>query len=161
MKIQRIIVPVDFSEPSQAAIEVAIDWARAFKATLHLLHVVQINPTTRPGLEYALIDERYTELVEEDARTQLRRITDRFADVQSTSTIRYGRPAPQIAAYAAEMGADLVVMATHGRRGWQRLMLGSTTEEVVRIATCPVVTIHQQVKPLETVATVESATPSL
>jgi nucleotide-binding universal stress UspA family protein len=125
------------------ALDLAVDWARTFQASLHLVHILDLNSGSRPGLEFSLIDQRYSDLIETDARLELERMAHRIQGVTTTFEVRHGRPAPQIAAFAASIGADLIVIATHGRRGFQRMLLGSTTEEVVRLAACPVITVHR------------------
>ena len=146
--IRNILVPTDFSEGSAAALEHARELAAAFGASLHLMHVVQNPFATGAYMEmYAPLGPEYFERLEADARARLEdclsaQDKDRYRAVLAT---RSGVPAEQILERLREKPAiDLVVMATHGRGGVPRLVMGSVAERVLRAAPCPVMTVRER-----------------
>ncbi len=152
LPFRRILCPVDFSPPSLSALSVADEFARYFFAPLHVLHVLPSPPPAVPvdGTAIAEIvlpveetEQRRTEAAEiELAETARERVA---AEVELHLALRRGDPATEILAAAEEIGADVIIIATHGRSGLKRLLFGSVAEEVVRRAVCPVVTIRAQV----------------
>lgn len=143
LKIQKILVPTDFSPPSPRVIEYAADLARAFSASLLVVHVVP--PSAYPLINVAgmghfpnLRDE-IKKRCEEEMRELLAKV---HADVQPQSRIIEGVPFTEILNCAQSEAADLIVMATHGHTGLKHMVLGSTAERVVRMAACPVLTLR-------------------
>jgi universal stress protein A len=143
----RILVPTDFSEPSDAALAYARVLAGTFGASLHLLHVFE-SPFVAGGVNPEVFTDDspavQAELVEE-AKDRLRhRITpadrERFA---ATTGIVSGYSARAIVDYATDRKMDLIVMGTHGRNGVAHLLMGSVAEKVVRNAPCPVMTVRR------------------
>jgi nucleotide-binding universal stress UspA family protein len=142
--IQNVLIALDFSEVSDAALAYARELARRFSARLHALHVME-NDFLRP----TAIDPR-----ELDAAAW-RQLNDRLTDedrraLHALPVIRRSdSPANEIVEYANRQHVDLIVMGTHGRRGIAHLLVGSVAEQVVRSAPCPVVTVrhppHQSV----------------
>lgn len=138
---KRICVAVDFSEPSRLALEEAVDLASSAGAELHLLHV-RPRPAPSPvdllgaGFEPAERDDSQAELAawERLAAARLERPVHAVLDLGSA-------PA-RIAEYARRAGIDLLVLATHGRSGLTRVLMGSVAERVVRIAPCPVLVVR-------------------
>jgi len=143
--ITRILVPTDFSDTSDAALAYARVLSTRFGASLHLLHVLD-DPFVSEGLAAeAYITEApsiRTSMLE-DARS---RLSHRSAGCATTEAI-FGRGASTIVEYAQHRGIDLIVMGTHGRTGLAHLLIGSVAERVVRIASCPVLTVGQEVAP--------------
>lgn len=139
-RYQSVLCPVDFDENSLAAVKHAAQLAAGMDAMLHLLHVITIIPTA-PEMVQSL--EPQSDL---PARQRLQRIADaELAGIkhQLHTKLAFASHIPKsILATAHEVGADLIVMATHGRSGLPHLLLGSVAEAVVRNATCPVLTIH-------------------
>jgi nucleotide-binding universal stress UspA family protein len=133
LRFSKILCPVDFDQNSLAAVSVAADLARERNATLHLLHVL---PLAIRGA-FSLGE------VESEARTKLERIGHQKlkAGTRYELLIVTGEPAIEILQAATRLGIDFIVMATHGRSGVRRLVLGSVAERVVREATCPVLTV--------------------
>jgi nucleotide-binding universal stress UspA family protein len=132
----RILVPIDFSPPSEAALAYGRGLANRFDATLHLIHVAE-NPFLR-----AVVSDRRA--LEEAAGQWLR---DRLTEAdrrQGAVTIleQSDEPANEILRYAKSANIDLIVMGTHGRTGLARVVLGSVAEAVVRAASCPVLTVR-------------------
>jgi nucleotide-binding universal stress UspA family protein len=136
-----VLVPVDFSRLSQAALEPAIQVISHSHGTLHLLHVIDDVELLATSVDTAVSARLYEEMMHE-AKLQFARLLSRVRAVHHHFAIRSGRPADVILRYAEEIKADLIVMATHGRHGMARAFLGSTTEQVVRQAACPVLSIR-------------------
>jgi nucleotide-binding universal stress UspA family protein len=147
---KRILCPVDFDSSSIQAVEEARALARSGDGKLYLLHVIQINPLATEGFVLAELIESQ----EKYAREQLEQITgEGMAGVECEIVIERGNPADVILTLEKTLASDLVVMATHGRRGLTRLVLGSVTERVVRESITPVLTV----RPMPA----DKATPSL
>ena len=123
-RVRAILFPTDFSAASAAAGRTAVEFARHFGATLHVLHVIP------PGFD---VEALRTTL--DDAVAPL------AGGLAVTRRIEPGRGAPAIVAYAAAHRIDLIVMGTHGRTGFSRALLGSVAEAVVRRAPCLVLTV--------------------
>lgn len=149
----RILVPTDFSEPSDAALEYARTLATKFGSTLHLLHVVEAPFVTGPlGTEVFIAETPavQAELFEDSERQLAARITahDR-ARFNATTEVVAGTSARTIIDVANERGIDLIVMGTHGRSGMAHLLMGSVAEKIVRNAPCPVLTVRQVPKTVQ------------
>lgn len=140
-KIQRILVPVDFSETSKRALEYAYLFVKSFDAKLDVLHVWR--PSEYAGDEMVVLTRSEPELT---LSTYLRNHADQqltafLKDVpHAKQMLEAGDPAHVIAKVAGEGGYDLIIMGTHGRTGLSHLMMGSVAEKVVRLAPCPVLT---------------------
>jgi nucleotide-binding universal stress UspA family protein len=146
MDIKRIVVPLDFSFSSLKALEFAADLAKPFAAELIALFVIESGLTVVPnygGVPGAALQQMAIEQRRASER-HMARIERRYArrGVRLRSIIQMGIPAQAIVDLATGNSADLIVMATHGRTGISRLLMGSVAERVVRTATCPVLTLH-------------------
>ena len=146
--IKRILVPVDFSAASRAALWRASELATALGASLELLHVLEL-----PGA-HALASQAYVPLPPEyrqDVKRHAEKHLEEWLSTSSVPTIRHelreGKPFVEIASYARQHGIDLIVMGTHGRGGMSRLLLGSVTENLIRTAPCPVMTVREDDEP--------------
>jgi universal stress protein A len=142
-----ILVPTDFSEPSEAALEYARGLAGTFGASLLVLHVFDAPVMAGAMSPEGFIAESPEVLARlfEDARSRLqRRVTaaDRHHYGAKTEIVT-GASADCIVNYARDRGIDLIVMGTHGRSGLAHLLVGSVAEKVVRAAPCPVMTVHR------------------
>lgn len=153
LEIKRILCPTDFSDFSERAYDYGLSLARHYKAELYLLHVVR--PVIIGYPEYAIpdsVNEFYGEL-RENAEEQLREFVKVHAKggVQQIVAVEEGVATESILDFAYENSVDMIVMGTHGRRGFQRLTLGSVTEKVLRKAGCPVLAVgrsaHDFVEP--------------
>jgi len=140
---KRILCPVDFDEFSAAALKEATALASASGATIHVLHVVS---TTPPLDEAATGGLAVGEVYEPQMRTAREQLETMLAampkDIKLESSIEFGNPAALVLNLQAKLGVDLVVMATHGRKGLKHLVLGSVAETVVRESRVPVLTIR-------------------
>jgi nucleotide-binding universal stress UspA family protein len=131
----RILLPTDGSEEAEAVADVAFDIAATHDASVHVLNVADTTRDSVTNVRGRIVDalveegERIVDAVEERARD--RGVTVRTAVLQ-------GDPSPTIVDYASEYDIDLVVMPTQGRRGLERVLLGSVTERVVSSASVPV-----------------------
>jgi nucleotide-binding universal stress UspA family protein len=130
----KVLVPVDFSEASLAAVDVGLSLVDE-PSNLYLIHVAPAvvkgdprfpwNPleeTTQRSRITAALEERLAEAIQSGVQTEL----------------VFGDPGTEIARFAEEGGFDLIVMPSHGRSGLSRLLIGSVTERVTRLAHCPV-----------------------
>ncbi|OFW05234.1 MAG: hypothetical protein A3I61_10790 [Acidobacteria bacterium RIFCSPLOWO2_02_FULL_68_18] len=140
----RILVPTDFSSPSDAAFECARLLQLRFGASVHLLHVLEDALLEGPfGGEVfvaAPAERRAARLRDARARLSHRVPTGGRESARLTSEVVLGPAADTIVHHAADNGFDLIVMGTHGRTGLAHLLMGSVAERVVRGASCPVVT---------------------
>lgn len=135
---QRILVPTDGSVGTAHVALQAIDLAEQYGATVHVLHVVdedlrsQFGELTGLGEELESRGQQAIERIERMARAH---------GVAVETALEEGDPATTISTYADGIGADLIVMGTHGRSGVRRRLIGSVTDRVVREAPCPVLTV--------------------
>lgn len=144
-KISRILAPTDFSDQASAALAPAVELAKQYDASLHLLHAIVLHDF-RPlegdagfpdlGEVEEALAKRALELFEVLAKEHI------APEILVEKVERRGiAPATVILDYARDEEIDLIVMATHGRRGLRRFLLGSVAEEVVQHADCPVLTV--------------------
>jgi len=139
MAIKKILVPVDFSEPSEQALEYALDFAKPFKAEITLLFV--IKPLYYAGDLGLLLEEQQRTGREELARLE-RRVRQR--GLKCRTLVLRGAPFREIVDAARKQKVDLIVMGTHGRTGLSHLVMGSVADRVVRTAATPVLTVQPQ-----------------
>lgn len=147
-KIRKILVPTDFSESSQAALQQAAELARALGASLELLHVWEL-PVFLPG-ELIVSDSggqgTLVDLVREQANQRLAALVA-SAELEgihfSAVSCALGIPHAAIVDLATAGQHDLIVVGSHGRTGLKRVLLGSVAERVVRHAPCTVVVARQ------------------
>jgi len=149
VQVQNILCPIDFSECSAHALDYARDFAKVVGANLHLLHVYEDPIATIPfavagtaGLPTAPVD-----LVREARKAhalEAERLQKLCADHGVTTHVEEveGVPAETIIDVAKKKKIDLIVMGTHGRTGLSHLVVGSIAERIVRLATCPVLTVR-------------------
>lgn len=140
---KRILVPLDFSLTSLRALEVAVPLAREAGAQLCLVHAVEPSPYPA-GMEGVVLVLPERTLVR-NAKINLKRVARRFvpAPLRVTLRVERGHAASVVAQMAAAEGMDLIVLSTHGHTGWDRLLMGSTAEQVVRRAGCPVFVVRK------------------
>lgn len=141
-----ILVPMDFSAPSDAALECARAVAVQFAGTLHLLHVAEDPYRALYSAEVFVPEvEGLRDEILADALGRLKARLRR-ADVEqlhATADAVIGTPAMSIVEYAEGHDIDLIVMGTHGRGGMSHLLMGSVAERVVRTAPCPVLAVRE------------------
>lgn len=138
-----ILVPTDFGAPSEAAIDQAIDYARVFGAEIVLMHSYEIPIMGFPDGALVATAELTTRIMEGAQAGLDRQLANRKASgITMRGVLKQGDPWHMVNETAAEVGAGLVVMGTHGRTGLSRALIGSTAEKVVRTANVPVLTVH-------------------
>jgi nucleotide-binding universal stress UspA family protein len=137
-----ILVPTDFSDSAEEALDYAIALAGKLGATVHLLNVITIPALGVPELGVALTSTMMESTVRSN-QGALDKLATRRASANLDTILRTGDARDVIVDVAREIGADLIVMGTHGRRGVRRALLGSIAEGVLRTAPCPVLTIRQ------------------
>jgi nucleotide-binding universal stress UspA family protein len=143
-RLQKILVPIDFSDCSRKALQYAIPFARHFNASLVLLHVLELNYDLN---EFGAVDFPVLEAdLRGTAEQQMQALLglDELKDIPVQAAYRSGRPFQEITGAARELEADLIILSTHGHTGLRHMILGSTAENVVRYAPCPVLTVRQQ-----------------
>jgi nucleotide-binding universal stress UspA family protein len=134
-KFKKILCPVDFDPNSLGALQLASELAQEGEAILNVVHVVAMPPGPEVALPFG------------EMETTARRRLERLVRQKIKGKARYqvevmmGDPGVEILQAAKRQGAHLIVMATHGRKGLRRLILGSVAEHVVREASCPVLTV--------------------
>jgi nucleotide-binding universal stress UspA family protein len=141
-RFHHILVPVDFEDPSQEALDVAIDLALTFDARLTVAHAWDMPPYSYAGISYLPPDVATT--IEQAAKQRLDNtvvlVIKRVPNAESV--LVRGPAADEILDAVGRTKADLIVMGTHGRRGVSRVFLGSVAEKVVRSSPVPVLTIR-------------------
>jgi nucleotide-binding universal stress UspA family protein len=144
IEIRQILCPIDFSDHSRRALDHAIAIARWYEATVTVLNVFSPAPVAAMGPGPMVFEPIVLTPVDRD---QLLADVKAFAQAESApgitidAVVREGNTAREVLEQAAIMKADLLVIGTHGRSGFERLLLGSVAEKVLRKATCPVLTV--------------------
>lgn len=142
--LNRILVPIDFSEHSKRALKYAIPFAQQFIASIDLIYVVE--PTIYPA-DFSFGQAGFPN-VEEELRAAGSNELDTLIKkeiagrVPAKKVIRTGKPFYEIIQYAREAKMDLIIIATHGHTGMEQILFGSTAEKVVRKAPCPVLVVR-------------------
>jgi nucleotide-binding universal stress UspA family protein len=138
MTIKHILVPTDFSDASERALAMAVELARTFQARLTLLHAWAIpNTVYGEGLAWPVEDlEKASRRTLDDVHARVSKLVH-----GTEATLQVGTEWQRILDVAKERKVDLIVMGTHGRRGLQRLVLGSVAEKIVRLSPVPVLTV--------------------
>ena len=142
---KRICCPIDFSDASRAAMEVAADLARKNGADLVLLHAYPIPGYTFPDGSVVASPKMMQDLAEQAERhlEDWRASAAELVGAPRVSTQKaIGEPAAEIVSFARSSGIDLLVVGTHGRTGIEHALMGSVAERVVRRAHCPVLTVR-------------------
>ncbi|RMG59407.1 MAG: universal stress protein [Deltaproteobacteria bacterium] len=141
----KILLPVDLSEPSRLACEYAINLARVFDSRIIVLHVIDESVTeafSMSGLEF----ENFRETSVGRAREALDAfVEENFRGFENYDVLlEMGNPPEVIIETAEKKRVSLIVMASHGRTGIERVLFGSVAEKVVRLAPCPVFTVRER-----------------
>ncbi len=144
MRFQNILFPTDFSDCSLVALDYARDLAEKFDGTLHMLSVVY-DLSAPPGV--VPFPASYAAMLadlESSAKSHVEKLASTVKGVKTVKTVvRKGMEDQEILRYAESEKIDLIVMGTHGRRGLEHLIIGSTAEKVIRRAKAPVLTIRK------------------
>lgn len=146
--IKKILIPIDFSDYSKAALKYAVSFSKIFDAELILIYVVEpvIYPPDFSMGQVAL------PTVDLDLNTRAKEELDKLVKTEINSTlkartiVRTGKPFIEIIEYAKEEDIDLIIISTHGHSGVEHILFGSTAEKVVRKSPCPVLTLREPIK---------------
>jgi nucleotide-binding universal stress UspA family protein len=141
----KILSPIDFSDPSQAALETA-GLAKQFGAELLLMHIVPAIPDL-PSSVSILKEGEYDDNLQKDAASRLAEMAQKLSQsgVKAKSALGTANDtAMEIIRVGEENGADLIVIATHGLSGLHKLVFGSVTDKLLREAQCPVLVMHSK-----------------
>lgn len=144
MGVSRILCPIDFSDASSRALEHAIVLARPVKARITALHLVSMpivfSPGPAPGVDPAVVAQ-----LNDRAAAHCQQV--REEGIALDLIVVGGDPVIGILHHAEVLPADVIVMGTHGTGGFRRSVLGSVTEKVLRMASCPVLTVPPAAEP--------------
>ncbi len=147
-EIEKILVPVDFSDHSKRALTYAVDFAKQFNAKIYLIYVVE--PAIYPAdfsmgqVSLPAVDVEMNKRAEEELHNLAK--TEVHSSFLAEIIIKTGKPFVEINETALEKDIDLIIIATHGHTGVEHLLFGSTAEKVVRKAPCPVLTLREPLK---------------
>jgi nucleotide-binding universal stress UspA family protein len=136
---QTVVVPVDFSDESFAALDTALELVTD-ASHLHVIHVLPALEPAEPGVIWNSIDDNSRRRHAEQA------LRERLSDAKFQRLnlhIAFGDPGHEVAGFAEKLKAELIVLPSHGRRGISRWLIGSTAERVVRMAHCPVLVLRK------------------
>ena len=143
MNIQRILFPTDFSQYNEAALKLASSLAAESNAVLYIVHVHDVRDLNAAMGEASYLCASAWDEERQEAEKRLRQIVPSVAGVAYENECLTGSPVPQIIEFAEGHNIDLIVMASHGRTGLPRLLMGSIAEGVMRKAKCPVLIVKQ------------------
>ena len=145
LPFKRLLCPVDFSEPSLAALQFAFSLAQESDAELTILHVLEWPLEDEPLATRPFTVPEYRHYREEEATKRLEELVpDEIRDwCRPMARLGHGKSYREILGIATEDGIDLIVMGVHGRNALDLMLFGSTTNQVVRRATCPVLTLRR------------------
>ncbi len=144
MEIKKILFATDFSEGSSHALPYAVDMAKHYGAKLYFVHVVyDVAKTAGWYVPHVSIDEIYSD-IERSAKAELEKtFIDEMRGLKDIERmVLKGIPYEEITKFAGDNNIDLIVLGTHGRKGIDRMLFGSTAEQVVRNAPCPVLSVR-------------------
>ena len=146
LPLRRILCPTDFTEPSYEALKVANEFASHFSAALTVVYVVPVVIDIPTSADFFVPSN--LESMEAHAKETLQDVVEKRLSekLRIRTMVAIGDPADEIVGAAAHENANIIVIATRGLTGWRRFMFGSVAEKVVRLATCPVLTIQSRQK---------------
>ncbi|MEH0156157.1 universal stress protein [Limibacter armeniacum] len=152
MKLKRILVPTDFSEEANNALDVAVEIADIANAEISLLHVVDVPSVTHYDSVTAIggVDESpelynvYTGSLQKVVEAKMKQISEQYPNVLIHEHIVFDSLQRHIASFVTKDETDLIVMGSSGIHGIDELFIGSNTEKVIRLAKAPVLTIKQK-----------------
>jgi len=143
-KLNSILFPTDFSELSVTALPWVTDMADKYSAEVHCLYVVE-EPQIYSSLEMGSVAIPTSGELLESAEARMQKFSAEYlsdAPHGVSTKVIIGHPATEVVNYAKEIDAGMIVMTTHGYSGFKHVMLGSTTEDVLRHANCPVLAVR-------------------
>jgi len=144
IRLNKILVPIDFSDHSRKALRYAIPFARKFNASIDLIYVVE--PTVYPAdfsfgqVGFPAIEDELRKRGADELDELIKK--DIARQVPARRAVRTGKAFYEILLYAKEENIDFIIIATHGHSGIEHALFGSTAEKVVRKASCPVLVVR-------------------
>lgn len=147
---KKILVPTDYSENSEHALVYAKALKEAYGGEIDCLHVIDLGHSQIGPIEGVYVSSadihRSVEMIETHAQEQMEHLRkkEHFLGLEMATHQRRGNAAEEIVKAAEEFGSDLIVIATHGRGGFERFLFGSTCDKVVRLSSVPVLSIKPQ-----------------
>ena len=145
---RKILVPTDFSEDSDLAFRKALSMAVNYQARIFLLHVISKQSLADYCLDQSIVDRVLNESII-FSNEKLQEVIDRNQQgggIKVIPDVRKGQPFEEILKEASERKIDLIVIASHGKTGLQKYLIGSVTDKVMKEAKCPVLLIPSQEK---------------
>jgi nucleotide-binding universal stress UspA family protein len=143
--VKNVLFATDFSEASEAALPYAAAFSECFGSQLHLTHVLPDVKFLRPGAPDPAFFGPIYEDAHSNAHDKMRRLSKRMRAVPHQVYVPHGEIPSVVSAMVQELEIDLVIAGTHGRTGLGRLIMGSVAEEILRQASCPVLTVGPNV----------------
>jgi len=143
-KYHKVLLPTDFSEASEKAIQYALNITKGTNPEVRLIHIVETYPAIAYTGGAVWSNTQFEKQLYENAQEQMDTLLKKLSNPKNVTTkieVYFGATAARIIHEAQEFGADLIVMSTHGRSGIERFFLGSVTERVIRMTQCPVMVI--------------------
>lgn len=143
LQFRKILVPLDFSEPSRLGLEYALSFAQEFHATLVLFHSIFVSAYVMGNRHTAHHAPTLIANQQEYARREMEELLEAISRKGGVAEIKIavGSAVEQIGKYVRKAGVDLIITSTHGRTGLRRVFIGSTAERLIRYATCPVLVV--------------------
>lgn len=145
---KRILVPTDFSNYADNALKYALDIAKQYQAKVFLLHIIDDN-IQQCAVDYCLSDAVMNEIIRESItvsndklQQEINRVTGNASDIEISYYVKRGIPYDEILKEQGEKNIDLIVIASHGRTGIRRILIGSVAEKIMRGAKCPVMLVR-------------------
>lgn len=136
---RNVVVPVDFSAVSSEALATALELASS-PAHVHVVHVLVPLEAMSPGIMWGTVDDFSRE---QAVREYYGKFAAEHGFVGADLAVRFGDPGTEIAEFAREVAADLIVVPSHGHHGLKRVLLGSVAERILRHAPCPVLVLRR------------------
>jgi len=146
LSVKNVLFPTDFSPTSEAALPYVTAICRRFRSTLHMVHVLSDAGLLMMtgGVDYVSMGTIYED-AQNEAKEKLDQIAARFENIAHRNYVRHGQVWKNLSAIIEESEIDLIVVGTHGRTGFGKLLLGSVAEGILRHAPCPVLTVGPRV----------------
>jgi len=142
-EINTVVIPIDFSSNMDKVVDFGLSIADTFRAEVHFLHVVD----DFKGYDMMLVHPSFKSMTNDLQQEANERMTQVVADYNKRENsvighVAVGYAADEIIAYAKKIDADMIIIGTHGNKGLERILLGSTANQVVKNASCPVLVFN-------------------
>ena len=147
IQIKKILVPTDFSEPSEHAARYAAELAKRYDARIYCLHVSDIPADLMATSAYYMTgpSEQFIDQIRAESQKSLEAFAKKhFLGAEVETEFLEGRPFVEIIRYARQENIDLIVIATHGRTGLKHVLFGSVAEKIVGKGPCPVLVVKEE-----------------